>query len=245
MFFWNGRVFVNRLQLLISMSVCSHFIPRIDRLGSEFPPFKGSNTNLIPTFKREGWEGGGRGGGRKQGSREWSERMHPIHVRSPLGHSIYPQFYSGLVFWKDSVLSVDGNILPDGTRKPSWIWFSIVSQLGISLLYPTVQQAQFRSQAEMLTPFLETDRLDRVIAVWSNLEWEVISVLQAFWWGTTALVLSWVHPQHFQWQQWSELLIFSLSVSLPSQPPYASICKQVTAKETVDVSQGNPDVILP
>lgn len=66
MYFSGTAVFVNRSQLLISMNVCSCFIPRIDRLGSKFSLFKGLNTNLIPTHsyfqKRrmgERWREGG------------------------------------------------------------------------------------------------------------------------------------------------------------------------------------------
>lgn len=83
MYFSGMAVFVNHSQLCISMNVCSCFIPRIDRLGSKFPLFRGLNTNLISTFKRERREGD-----RGRMAVRTAQRIHPTHVPSPLGHSV-------------------------------------------------------------------------------------------------------------------------------------------------------------
>lgn len=126
-------------------------------------------------------------GGREQGSGNDQRGCIPYMSKGPWVPASTPSSSSGLVFWTESALSVDGHISPARKLESLPEYSSVVSQLGISLLHLAVQQARFRSQAEMSTPFLETDRLDRVIAVWSNREWEVIWVLQAFWWGTIAL----------------------------------------------------------
>lgn len=75
MYFSGMAVFVNHSQLRISMNVCSCFKPKIDRLGSKFPLFRGLDTNLISTFKRERQEGE-----RGRVAVRMGQRVHPTHM---------------------------------------------------------------------------------------------------------------------------------------------------------------------